>query len=104
MVRKSKIPNLLEKVRECVEAGRYRITLHADQRMTERNVTLPEALYVLKTGWHEKRKDQYQDSFESWNYSIRSQTVDDRSLRVVVAFDETEQIVVVTVIDLDLGD
>ncbi len=104
MARNSKIPNLLKRVRECVEAGRYRITIHADQRMSERNVTLPEVLYVLKAGWHEKRKDRYEESFESWNYAIRSQTIDDRSLRAVVAFDATEQVVLITVIDLDQDD
>ena len=69
--------------------------------MKERNVNLPEVLEVLRTGYHEKRKDQYDELHRDWNYSIRSQTTDDRSLRVAVAIDQTSGIVVITVIDLE---
>ena len=101
MARTPKLENLIDRVREYVDAGRYQLTRHADRRMNERDILLPEALHVLKTGWHEKAKDQYQKQFDNWKYAIRSQTVDDRSLRVIVAFDDDRDVVVITVVDLD---
>ncbi len=104
MGRPDKIDDLLQRVRACVDEAKYRVTLHADQRMKQRGVTLPEALHVLRTGWHEKRKDSFDEVFQTWNYAIRSQTYEDRSVRVIVSFDEAEQVVVITVIDLDLDE
>ncbi len=57
--------------------------------------------YVLKTGWHEKAKDQYDVQNKAWNYAIRGKTVDTRELRVVVSFDE-EGLLIITVIDLEV--
>lgn len=57
MDRPPKMSNLLEAIRKCVEEGRYRDTRHATQRQAERNITRPEILQVLRTGFHEKKKD-----------------------------------------------
>ena len=77
------------------------VTTHAQQRMTERRINLPEVLHVLKTGWHERRKDRYDSAHNDWSYAIRSQTVDARSIRVVVAVDPNTDVVVITVVGLD---
>ena len=37
---------LLELIRECIAAGRYRDTLHAQQRKNERKINLPKILHV----------------------------------------------------------
>lgn len=50
MAQKPKVSNLLQKVRNRIAGGRYRITRHADLRMKQRNVTLPAALRVLENG------------------------------------------------------
>ena len=52
-----KIQNLIERIRDCIASGAYRDTFHAVKRISERNITLPEIIYVLTTGKHEKSKD-----------------------------------------------
>lgn len=78
---------------------RYLDTRHATQRQSERNVTRPEILYALVNGFHEKRKDKFEESYNAWNYSIRGKTIDARSLRIIVSFDENDMLII-TAIDL----
>ncbi len=101
MSRKKKDPNLLETVKTFVQNGRYHITEHASLRMKERHVILPEVLHVLQSGWHERKKDTYNEKFQDWDYAIRSQPRDERSLRIAVAIDELTMLVIITVIDLN---
>ncbi len=60
----------------------------------------PEVEYILSTGHHEKRKDQFNPQFESWDYSIRGRTLDNRNLRIIIAL-VSPNILVVTAINLD---
>lgn len=75
-------------------------TRHAIDRQNERKITRPEVLYVLRNGYHEKAKDKFESQFQSWNYSIKGTTIDQRKLRVIVSFDE-EGMLIVTAIELD---
>lgn len=98
-IRPEKESKVLEKVRTAVKAGRYRDTRHATQRGIERNILLPDIIEVLMTGYHEKKKDEYKEDFQSWNYAIRGVTSDGEHLRVAIYFDEN-LVVIVTVIKL----
>jgi hypothetical protein len=94
-----KLENLLEQVRQHVDDDAYDLSEHAKSRMAQRDVDLPEVVYALRHGWHERRKDKYDEAYQAWNYAIRGKTVDERKLRVVVTFEEN--MLLVTVIDLD---
>lgn len=96
---RDKLEDLIATVREHVEEGRYRLTAHARERMEQRRVTLPELSYALRHGWHEKRKDSYEEPYSAWSYAVRGQTIDERRLRIIVSFDG--DMLVVTVVDLD---
>jgi len=98
--RGTKIPALLARVRRSIAAGDFLDTTHVVARRTERFISRPEILQVLRSGWHEKNKDQYREEYESWNYAIRGATVDGRELRIVVSFEE-DRLLIVTAIDLD---
>lgn len=76
-------------------------THHAQQRKAERVISLPEVLDVLLGGYHEKRKDKYEEQYKAWSYSIRGKTIDDRSLMIVVSFDSETSMLIITAIDLD---
>lgn len=102
MKRPSKIPDVLKKVRLCLDSGRFFDTTHAMTRKQERLVSLPHVLHVLRNGFHEKRKDEYKPEYSSWNYAIRGRTVDNRDVRVAVAFDE-DGMLIITVIVLTKG-
>ena|SRR5271170_3613991 len=99
MDRAPKISNLMETIRKCIEEGRYLDTRHATQRRAERNVTRPEYLHALLNGYHEKRKDKFEEAYKAWNYSIRGKTIDARALRVIASFDENNMLII-TAMDL----
>jgi hypothetical protein len=95
-VKPKKLDNLLKVVRDRIRSGRYRDTMHAIERKKERNIILPEIIYVLNTGRHEKGKDRFDDTFNSWNYAIRGWTLDGLDLRVIVSFDTKKDLLIIT--------
>lgn len=100
MERPPKISNLMAEIRKCLDTGKYLDTRHATERQTERHITRPEVLKVLRTGFHEKRKDQFNEEYQAWNYSVRGKTVDARNLRVIISFDPSGMLII-SAIDLD---
>jgi hypothetical protein len=100
--RSIKLTDVIKKVKECLDLGRYCDTSHAVQRKQQRKISLPHVLYVLRNGYHEKRKDQYKPEFKDWNYSIRGLTVDGKDIRIAVAFDQDDMLII-TVISIAKG-
>lgn len=94
-----KLDSLIEKVTRCLDEDLYDMSHHAKSRMAEREVDLPDVIYALRHGWHERRKDNFDEVYADWNYAIRGDTIDARRLRVVVTF--PDDMLLVTVIDLD---
>ena len=92
-----KIENLLERIRNCINSDTYRDTFHAIERKAERNITLPEIIYVLTSGRHEKNKDHFEEVFNSWNYAIRGKTMDGLELRVIVSFDKDRDLLIIPI-------
>ncbi len=97
--RHQKIPDLLKRVRMCIESGNYKFTNHALERKLERSLNFPDILYVLKNGCHESAKDSWDELFNTWNYSIRGHSIGGQSIRVIVSF-EPSTMLVITVIRL----
>lgn len=102
MKRPSKITGVLARVRECIEHGRYFDTSHATLRKFQRRVSLADVLYVLRHGYHEKQKDQYNLEHEDWTYSIRGLSIDGRDIRIIIAFDNNDMLII-TVIEIARG-
>ncbi len=88
--------NLFEVIRDYISTGRYRDTMHAAKRQKERNIILPEIIYVLNTGRHEKTKDFFDESFNSWNYAIRGLTLDGLDLRIIISFESNKNLLIIT--------
>jgi hypothetical protein len=99
-VTESKDKNILKLVKSAIENGTYIYTSHANQRIKQREVTRYEVKQVLLSGHHEKRKDCFDEVFNSWNYSIKGKTLDKRQLRIVISFDDSNMLII-TVIDLN---
>ncbi len=99
MARVEKIKNLLTRIKLNASKGNFIILPHAIDRQGERNITVPDIVYALATGWHEPQKDQYAEDFKTWNYAIRGKTIDERELRIITSFDENNMLII-TVIDL----
>ena len=90
-----KIKNLLGKIKECIEKGNYFVTSHAFIRQNERMISLPESLYVLETGYEEKKKTRFDTEHNTWKYAIRGKTLRDQlDIRVIIAFDEMEMLII----------
>jgi hypothetical protein len=87
----------MEAVREHLERGRYLDSRHAHLRQSERNISRPELLYVLRTGFHEKKRDRFDEVYQAWNYAVRGKTVDKRDLRVIVTFDESGMLIITAI-------
>ena len=92
-----KHPGLLLTIRKCIEEGRYLDSRHATDRQNERRINRPEILHVLRNGYHEKKKDKFDEFYESWNYAVRGKTVDRRELRIIVSFDENGMLIITAI-------
>jgi len=99
MRKAAKIPNVIRVIRQYIDSSRFLDTLHAQSRQSKRHITRPEIMYVLKHGYHERRKDKYEQRYRSWNYSVRGKTPDKKPLRVIITFEEN-MMLIITAIDL----
>lgn len=99
MPRSPKMTGLIDEVRKAAEAGDYRFTRHAEERMVERQVNLAEVDYILRNAYHRPSKDEWNEQWKQWRYSICGRTVDQRNIRLAVTFSGVMWIV--TVIDED---
>ncbi|HSX11509.1 MAG TPA: DUF4258 domain-containing protein [Chlamydiales bacterium] len=98
MKKATKVLDLLGRVKDCLDSGRYCDTSHAVQRKSQRGISLPHILQVLRNGYHEKRKDEYKPEYDDWNYSIRGMTSDKKDIRVVVAFDNDDMLIITVIV------
>lgn len=94
-----KMSNVLTLIRQRARFGAFVVLPHAAFRREERKVSIPDIIFVLLHGSREPEKDEYKANFNSWNYAMRGSDVDGRQLRVAVAFDKSEMLIV-TVIPL----
>ncbi|MBF0363881.1 MAG: DUF4258 domain-containing protein [Oligoflexia bacterium] len=99
MERIGKIKNILALIKYKSQKGEFIILPHAIDRQMQRNISAPDIVKVLTTGWHESKKDEYKEEYHVWNYAIRGKTIDNRELRIAVSFDENDMLIV-TVIHL----
>lgn len=99
--RPEKIPNVLAVAHACIGNGNYRATFHAECRKYERDITLLDALHVIKTGYRDLKHDQYKEEHSSWNYAIQGTSLQSDKIRVVISFDENLMLII-TVINFSL--
>lgn len=98
--RPPKLENVLDLARLCIESGKYLPTFHAECRQLERDITLLDALHVIKNGYREPKHDQFKEEWRAWNYAIRGTTLQDDIIRVIVSFDEVKRLLIITVINI----
>ena len=99
MKRPEKHENVLFLANDCIAKGRYVSTFHAENRQLERDITLLDALYVIKTGHRVPKHDQYKEEWRAWNYALQGKTLQGDTARVIVSFDE-HGLLIITVINL----
>lgn len=92
--RPSQLDELFPKILDCIEKGLYRQSKHTIDRKIERNIDLPDILYVLKNGYHEKQKTSFNEDFRTWKYAVRGKTLDKLEIRIIIAFDEDDMLII----------
>lgn len=92
--RPAQIEKLFQKIGDCIDSGRYRQSRHAIDQKIERNIDWPDVLYVLKHGYHEKPKTSFDEAFQAWKYAVRGRTLDEIDIRVIIAFDDDEMMII----------
>src|ERR1700722_11162988 len=97
--RPNQLIDLLDMIKRCIEQQKYTQTKHALQRQNERRIDLRDAFYVLKTGYHEKRKSSFDHISNTWKYAVRGKTIDNVDLRIIIAFD-LEDMIIITVMEV----
>jgi hypothetical protein len=90
---------LVRRVADAIASGRYRILPHARQRCDERAVSAADIEHALENGHPVPRRDRYDGPAGDWSYCFEGNTVDEDSVRVVVAFEDW--MLVVTVVRLN---
>lgn len=75
-------------------------TFHSECRQLERDITLLDALYVIENGYREPSHDQIKEEWQAWNYAIRGVTLQDEAVRIIVSFDESKTLLIITVINI----
>ena len=93
----SKLANVLLAVRDCLDDDRFVDTRHALERQYEREITRVEIVFVLRNGFHEKRRDRWDDRHRAWNYAIRGKTIDRRDIRVIVSLNEVGMLIITAI-------
>ena len=68
--------------------------------MDHRDIIALEVTQALTRGFHEARKDTFDELHGAWNYALRGKTLEGRNLRIAVAIEEPD-VIVITAIDLD---
>jgi Domain of unknown function (DUF4258) len=86
--------DLMKNISECIGKGRYILSKHACERKFERDIEFEDILYVLKTGYHEREKTSFDEAFQTWKYAIRGKTLENSDIRIIVAFDHMEMIII----------
>lgn len=86
---------ILEEIREKVRLRQYVMTLHAEEEMSDDELTIFDIERCLLTGEIvERQKDS---NTGEWKYLVKGQTVADHKIIVVLKISITEKLVFITV-------
>ena len=88
---------LFPKIHDCLDQGLYRQSKHAIERGLEREIDIPDVLYVLRNGYHEKQKTTFDEIFQTWKYAVRGKTLDEIDIRIIIAFDDTGMMIITVI-------
>ena len=87
--------NILEKMREYVRTKQYVMTTHAEEEMSDDELTIYDVEHVIFTGKIiERQKDRSQ---AEWKYLIQGDTLIGNIATVVAKISITSKLVIITV-------
>ncbi len=87
--------NTLEKIREYIRFNRYVMTIHAEEEMSDDNLTIFDVEHVIFTG---KIIERQRDNISlEWKYIIEGNTLDKSIATVVTKISITKKVVIITI-------
>jgi hypothetical protein len=86
----------LKRLRDCLQTGVVQYHPHFAKRCRERGIDPQDAQFVLRKGviYDEPELDV---RFQEWRYKVEGRTPDEDKLKVVIAFPERDEVLVLTV-------
>ena len=81
-----------------IKNGKYRLTKHAAEEQAKDNLDLQDTLHILRTGFHEKAKTNFNNMFQNWKYVIRGKTEELKEVKVIISF--ANEMMIITVMEL----
>ena len=86
---------VLRAMRKCVLAGRYVMTTHADEEMTDDGLTVFDVEHILRSGRIvERQRDR---EWGGWKYRLRGRTAGGEDVEVVWKIGARKEAVIITV-------
>lgn len=86
---------ILNRLRERIRAGRYVMTLHAEEEMDEDRLTIYDVEHGILTGTILER--QKEKTTGEAKYRIKGRTVEDESIEILAKETPTDKLVIITV-------
>lgn len=100
-----KIPDLRQRVKDCLATHGLRYTQHALDEMEDDDISHMEIKQILHAGRHVNSKDFYDDEFQTWNYRFHGYTAGgERELGVVFSLEEKTGLLIITAFELSDGE
>lgn len=86
---------VLKRIRDCVRARHYVMTLHAEEEMTEDGLTVFDIEGGILTGEIVERQEDHDT--HTWKYLVRGRSLGGVPVEAVVTLSPTGKLVVITV-------
>ena len=102
LMQKSKIVDIVVLANSLLRKGSFVISTHAKLRLGQRMLTIGDVKSVIRTGFHENKKDEFKEQFGEWNYAIRGKTLDGDQARICITFLKKKLFIVITAIRLEV--
>jgi hypothetical protein len=83
-------------LRACLDQDRYQFQPSAWHRLRELQISLNDALHVLRTGSIDRDPD-FDTSAAHWRFTITGRTVDEKEFTISFAFVEVEGVLILTI-------
>ncbi len=86
---------ILRRIQDKIRQRQYVMTLHAEEEMTDDNLSIYDVEVVILTGdILERQKDQ---NTNEWKYRISGQTLDKSDAEVIAKLGLTGKVVIITI-------
>lgn len=86
----------LKLLRKCLQGGIVEYHPHFERRCRERGVDPQDAQYVLRNGFIYD-EPELDIRFQEWRYKVEGKPPDSDKLKVVIAFLERDEVLVITI-------